>query len=143
MVSLCHGAVAILYSGNQLLRNPYQLDMQNNQAQETIMAYSTAYFLTDFVFLILFLPEEFAYLVHHVVTLIYLASNVYLGFGGISCMALMFTGELTESRQSEITIRDMDETGLATYLMFLQFAFRKEESSICLKGKSMTLHRGE
>ena len=55
----------------------------------------------------------------------------------------MFTGELTESRQSEITIRDMDETGLATYLMFLQFAFRKEESSICLKGKSMTLHRGE
>ena len=59
------------------------------------MAYSTAYFLTDFVFLILFLPEEFAYLVHHVVTLIYLASNVYLGFGGISCMALMFTGELT------------------------------------------------
>ena len=50
----------------------------------------------------------------------------------------MFTGELTESRQSEITIRDMDETGLATYLIFLQFAFRKEESSICLKSILMT-----
>ena len=54
----------------------------------------------------------------------------------------MFTGELTESRQSEITIRDMDETGLATYSMFLQFGFCKEESLICLVGKSMTHHRG-
>ena len=45
----------------------------------------------------------------------------------------MFTGELTESRQSEITIRDMDETGMATYSMFLQFGFRREESSICEK----------
>ena len=38
----------------------------------------------------------------------------------------MFTGELTESRQSEITIRDMDETGLATYSMFYSLVFAKK-----------------
>ena len=41
----------------------------------------------------------------------------------------MFTGELTESRQSEITIRDMDETALETLIEFCYTSYIVVEES--------------
>jgi hypothetical protein len=95
LVSLCHGGVAIYFSAIQLSHKEYQLGAPNETAQLQILAYSAAYFFTDFVFLVVYMPEEKIYIIHHLIVLLYIQSVVYTGFGTFSCMALMFFGEVT------------------------------------------------
>jgi hypothetical protein len=95
MVSLCHGGVAIYISACTLASQEYYLGKPNEVDHLHILAYTTAYFFTDAVFLAFYMPEEKIYIFHHVIVLLYIWSVVYYGYGTFSCMALMFFGEFT------------------------------------------------
>jgi hypothetical protein len=94
-VAMCHGTIAIYYSYTLLMAHDYTLDAPNNKAELRIMAFSTGYFCNDAVFLLRFMPDEFSFIVHHVITAVYLFTCAYHGFGSFSIMPLMFSGEIS------------------------------------------------
>jgi hypothetical protein len=94
-VAMCHGGFAVYFSYKLLMKHEYQLDAPNEQDQLRIMAFSTAYFFNDCIFLLRHMPDEFAFIVHHVITVAYLFSCAYHGFGSFSIMPLMFAGEIS------------------------------------------------
>jgi hypothetical protein len=105
-VAVLHGGVVPFLALKQLIQQDYQLDAPNQQEQLRIMAYSSGYFCMDTIYLLLYLREEIAYLVHHIVTITYMQSCIYVGYGGFSVMVLMFVGEITNPLHNAFLILD-------------------------------------
>ena len=94
-VSLFHGFFVFCMSTYQVLTNPYELDAPNSPAIEGILAYSTGYFIVDFLYLLFFMPDQVLYMAHHGMCLAYMSSAIAVGRGGLSVMLLMSMGECT------------------------------------------------
>ena len=74
-------------------------------ASTALMQFCTGYMIYDFTFMLKesgWIPktEDYAFLAHHVVTTLYMSQTRVLGYGHVSAMGLMFTGEITNPLQS-------------------------------------------
>ncbi|KAI5055568.1 hypothetical protein GOP47_0029089 [Adiantum capillus-veneris] len=104
-MSLVHGAISFTLAAYNLLHVPWQLDAPNSPHQNSLMDFSIAYFLVDLLHYVLFVPEDYKFIFHHVATSIYmLTCKYYVGHGAVSVMALMAVGEITTPLQSVWTI---------------------------------------
>ncbi|MCO5572566.1 hypothetical protein L7F22_026322 [Adiantum nelumboides] len=104
-MSLVHGAISSTLAAYDLLLVPWRLDAPNSPLENALMDFSIAYFLVDLLHYLLFIPEDFKFIGHHVATSIYmLTCKYYIGHGALSVMALMAVGEMTTPLQSVWTI---------------------------------------
>ncbi|KAK9813156.1 hypothetical protein WJX72_009945 [[Myrmecia] bisecta] len=101
-MSLLHGSVTSASAAWQIYSHlPFSLDAPNNAAQDILMQFSTAYMLADeFLFLLPCTPDDYLFIFHHVVTVGYMLSSLFLRRGGLSCLILMFMGEITSPVQN-------------------------------------------
>lgn len=104
-MSMVHGAVAATLATFDLLRVPWKLDAPNNHLEDGLMDISIAYFAVDLLHYLLFVPEDYKFILHHLATSIYmLTCKYYAKHGAVSVMALMAVGEITTPLQSVWTI---------------------------------------
>jgi hypothetical protein len=111
-VSIVHSLVLCVGLWSVLKDQPYAPMAKMNiapkywqDASTALMQFCTGYMVYDFMFIMIERdwvpkPEDYAFLAHHVVTALYMSQTRALGYGHISAMGLMFTGEVTNPSQS-------------------------------------------
>eukprot|EP00250_Pteridium_aquilinum_P018799 c2420_g1_i1 orf=216-968(-) len=104
-MSMVHGAITSLLAAYDMLQVPWKLDAPNTPLENSLMDLSIAYFAVDLLHYLLFVPEDFKFIFHHLATSIYmLTCKYYAKHGAVSVMALMALGEITTPLQSVWTI---------------------------------------
>uniref|UniRef100_H2YH13 TLC domain-containing protein n=1 Tax=Ciona savignyi TaxID=51511 RepID=H2YH13_CIOSA len=76
--------------------NPYTvLGLPNTNSQVTCLTISLGYFLYDFLWCLYFRTEGPVMLMHHVVSIIFMAICLHLGISGTEVVATIFGSEIT------------------------------------------------
>ncbi|KAH7315504.1 hypothetical protein KP509_21G052300 [Ceratopteris richardii] len=115
-MSLVHGAITSSLAIVDILKVPWKLDAPNNPLENSLMDVSVAYFLVDLFHYLIFVPEDYKFIFHHLATSVYMLTCKYFsGHGALSVMLLMAVGEITTPLQSVWTIARLgrDQSTLA------------------------------
>ncbi|PSC68818.1 Carbonic anhydrase 2 [Micractinium conductrix] len=96
-MSSLHGILSALGGYQQLMQwHGFHLDLPNTLPQKLLNEFSLAYMIADlFFFLLPFTPDDFVFLIHHVISSVYLVGCLNTGHGAISCVLMFFLGEVT------------------------------------------------
>mmetsp|Transcript_46481 Transcript_46481/g.149120 ORF Transcript_46481/g.149120 Transcript_46481/m.149120 type:complete len:234 (-) Transcript_46481:73-774(-) len=100
--SFCHGSVTATMAFLQLRANyPFlgKMDAPNSPEQELLLQISTGYMLSDSFYMIFFDPD-LLFILHHIITIVYMTWCISIGQGALSCLLLMFMGEITSPFQN-------------------------------------------
>lgn len=104
-MSLLHGTPASLAAAYSILRTQWELDAPNTAYQDRVMEFSAAYFLVDLSHYVLFVPDDFLFILHHLATTTYILScRYYTKHGAVSVMALLGLAECTSLFQNIWTL---------------------------------------
>ena len=79
--------------------------MQNTPLENAVMEFSIAYFLVDSMHYLVFFPDDFVFIAHHLATFFVMAScRYFVGHGGLTVMSLLFLAEITSACQNAWTL---------------------------------------
>lgn len=103
--SLAHGTPAAFLAAYCMLKSPLEPARQNTPLENAVMEFSIAYFLVDSMHYLIFFPDDFVFIAHHLATFCVMAScRYYVGYGGLTVMSLLFLAEITSGCQNAWTL---------------------------------------
>lgn len=104
-ISLAHGTPAAFLAVYCMLKYPLELARQNTPLENAVMEFSIAYFLVDSMHYLVFFPDDFVFIAHHLATFFVMAScRYFVGHGGLTVMSLLFLAEITSACQNAWTL---------------------------------------
>lgn len=124
-ISVAHGLITTVLATQEILQVwPLDMNAANTPRQIFLMQFSLAYMVVDLVaFLLPFTPDDVLFVGHHCMTGAYMASSLWLGRGGISCIVLMALGESTSLLQNGwYIVRDLRRDSKLAYTLFKQLS---------------------
>eukprot|EP00245_Coleochaete_scutata_P010119 TRINITY_DN3495_c0_g1_i1.p1 TRINITY_DN3495_c0_g1~~TRINITY_DN3495_c0_g1_i1.p1 ORF type:complete len:251 (-),score=21.89 TRINITY_DN3495_c0_g1_i1:1209-1961(-) len=118
MISLLHSTTTATLSSRDFFELPWKLGATNTVYQNTTLDFSTAYFAVDMLHFLLFVPNDYLFMAHHIATSTYMLTCRHYNHGAMSVMTLLFLGEVTSPLQNIWTLARMakDESPFARTL---------------------------
>ncbi|KAL1206240.1 TLC domain-containing protein [Cardamine amara subsp. amara] len=112
LISLFHGTPAVVMASHVLLTTPrasvtppHSFASPNTAAESTVLDFSMAYFTVDLLHYLIFLPNDFIFILHHIATLYVFATCRFLvGHGAHALLLLLILAEATSACQNAWTI---------------------------------------
>lgn len=106
LMSLFHGTPAVVLASHALLTTPRAFFASPNTAAEsTVLDFSMAYFTVDLLHYLVFLPNDFLFILHHVATLyVFATCRFAVGHGAHALLLLLVLAEATSACQNVWTI---------------------------------------
>ncbi|KAI4373799.1 hypothetical protein MLD38_011879 [Melastoma candidum] len=100
--SLFHGTPALLLSlAATYPHPPRSYSLPNTPSQDSVLEFSTAYFLLDLLHYLLFFPSDLLFIIHHVATLYVLLTCRYIVLrGAYPILLLLILAEVTSPCQN-------------------------------------------
>ena len=79
--------------------------MQNTPLENAVVEFIIAYFLVDSMHYLVFFPDDFVFIAHHLATFFVMEScRYYVGHRGLTAMSLLFLAEITSAYQNAQTL---------------------------------------
>ncbi|KFK33540.1 hypothetical protein AALP_AA5G026900 [Arabis alpina] len=106
LMSLFHGTPAVVIASHALLTTPRAAFASPNTAVESaVLDFSMAYFTIDLLHYLIFLPNDFLFIIHHVATLyVFATCRFVVGHGAHALLLLLILAEATSACQNAWTI---------------------------------------
>nr|AXF42660.1 carbonic anhydrase CAH1630 [Chlorella sp. ArM0029B] len=105
-MSSVHGIVSSLGGYEQIMQwHGFHLDLPNTHPQKLLNEFSLGYMVADSLFFLMpFTPTDYVFIIHHIISSIYLCGCLLTGHGAISCILMFFMGEVTSPVFNTFTI---------------------------------------
>uniref|UniRef100_A0A7S4PFM1 TLC domain-containing protein n=2 Tax=Guillardia theta TaxID=55529 RepID=A0A7S4PFM1_GUITH len=84
----------------------FDLSAPNTPTGTACLLFCSAFMIADQLFMLIWCPEETLFLLHHVATLLYMGSCLYLQAGDLSVALCIFLGEITNPINNFYAITD-------------------------------------
>ncbi|GMN42681.1 hypothetical protein TIFTF001_011908 [Ficus carica] len=105
LISLAHGTPAVVLAVGAVLSENIGFASPNTAAQNLVLDYSIAYFLTDLLHYLVFFPSDVLFIGHHLATLfVFLTCRHVVSHGAFAVLSLLILAELTSSCQNAWTL---------------------------------------
>ncbi|XP_010421471.1 PREDICTED: TLC domain-containing protein At5g14285-like [Camelina sativa] len=109
LMSLFHGTPAVVMASHTLLTIPravvHSFASPNNVVESTVLDLSMAYFTVDLFHYLIFLPNDFIFILHHMATLyVFVTCRFAVGHGAHALLLLLVLAEVTSACQNVWTI---------------------------------------
>ncbi|XP_038892912.1 TLC domain-containing protein At5g14285-like [Benincasa hispida] len=106
-ISLAHGSPVVIMAVIAILQAPNMADFAapNTKFQALVLEYSIAYFLLDLLHCILFSPDDFVFIFHHLAVLyVFVTCNYLVHCGAVPILGLLVLAELSSGCQNVWTL---------------------------------------
>ncbi|KAJ6318860.1 hypothetical protein OIU76_014252 [Salix suchowensis] len=103
LMSLAHGSPAVLMAIRALLHSQTvgSFASPNSALENTVLEFSTAYFLADLLHYMVFFPDETLFILHHIATLyVFVTCRYMIHFGAQGLALLLVLAEVTSACQN-------------------------------------------
>ncbi|XP_058731625.1 TLC domain-containing protein At5g14285 isoform X3 [Vicia villosa] len=106
LISLFHGTPAAILGAIALFSDPNRgFAASNTSFQKTVLDYSIAYFVTDLLHYVVFIPGDVLFIAHHLATLFVIVTCRYVvSHGAFSVVVLLVLAEVTSACQNTWTL---------------------------------------
>ncbi|XP_010425259.1 PREDICTED: TLC domain-containing protein At5g14285-like [Camelina sativa] len=109
LMSLFHGTPAVVMASHALLTTPraavHSFASPNTVVESTVLDFSMAYFTVDLFHYLIFLPNDFIFILHHIATLyVFATCRFAVGHGAHALLLLLVLAEVTSACQNVWTI---------------------------------------
>ena len=76
-------------------------NMQNTLLENAVVEFIITYFLVNSMHYLVFFPDDFVFIAHHLATFFVMASRrYYVGHGSLTVMSLLFLAKFTSACQN-------------------------------------------
>uniref|UniRef100_A0A6N2MNK9 3-oxoacyl-[acyl-carrier-protein] reductase n=1 Tax=Salix viminalis TaxID=40686 RepID=A0A6N2MNK9_SALVM len=103
LMSLAHGSPAVLMAIRALLHSQTvgSFAYPNSALENTVLEFSTAYFLADLLHYMVFFPDEILFILHHIATLyVFVTCRYMIHYGAQGLVLLLVLAEVTSACQN-------------------------------------------
>ncbi|KAJ6725764.1 SHORT-CHAIN DEHYDROGENASES/REDUCTASES FAMILY MEMBER [Salix purpurea] len=103
LMSLAHGSPAVLMAIRALLHSQTvgSFASPNSALENTVLEFSTAYFLADLLHYMVFFPDEILFILHHIATLyVFVTCRYMIHYGAQGLALLLVLAEVTSACQN-------------------------------------------
>ncbi|KAJ6430325.1 hypothetical protein OIU84_021680 [Salix udensis] len=103
LMSLAHGSPAVLMAIRALLHSQTvgSFAYPNSALENTVLEFSTAYFLADLLHYMVFFPDETLFILHHIATLyVFVTCRYMIHYGAQGLVLLLVLAEVTSACQN-------------------------------------------
>ncbi|BAB01058.1 unnamed protein product [Arabidopsis thaliana] len=109
LMSLFHGTPAVIMASHALLTTPradvHSFASPNTAVESNVLDFSMAYFTVDLLHYLIFLPNDFIFILHHIATLyVFATCRFAVGHGAHGLLLLLILAEATSACQNVWTI---------------------------------------
>uniref|UniRef100_A0A1J3FCT4 TLC domain-containing protein n=1 Tax=Noccaea caerulescens TaxID=107243 RepID=A0A1J3FCT4_NOCCA len=106
LISIFHGTPAVFLATRAVFSSPTRsFSSANTAAQNTVLDFSVAYFLTDLLHYIVFYPSDVLFIGHHLATLfVFLTCRFLVFHGACAILGLLILAEVTSACQNAWTL---------------------------------------
>ncbi|WOL04153.1 TLC domain-containing protein [Canna indica] len=113
-ISLFHGTPAALLAVSAILNQPVRgFASANTNFQNHVLDFSIGYFTVDLLHYLIFIPEDYLFIAHHLATLFVFATCRYLvAHGAFSILVLLVLAEVTSACQNVWTLAGLRKADL-------------------------------
>lgn len=117
LISLFHGSPAVILAVSALRSQPvWGFASPNTNSENTVLEFSIAYFTMDLIHYLIFTPQEYLFIAHHLATLfVFITCRSVALHGAFSVMVLLVFAEITSFCQNVWTLAGLrkDDSDLA------------------------------
>uniref|UniRef100_A0A1J3CKU8 TLC domain-containing protein n=2 Tax=Noccaea caerulescens TaxID=107243 RepID=A0A1J3CKU8_NOCCA len=112
LMSLFHGTPAVVMASHAILTTPraaetapHSFASPNTAVESAVLDFSMAYFTIDLLHYLIFLPNDFLFILHHIATLyVFATCRFAVGHGAHALLLLLILAEATSACQNVWTI---------------------------------------
>ncbi|KAJ4882838.1 DNA-binding storekeeper protein-related [Raphanus sativus] len=107
LISIFHGTPAVFLASRAVFSSSsgFSFSSANTAAQNTVLDFSVAYFLTDLLHYVVFYPGDVLFIGHHLATLfVFLTCRFLVSHGACAILGLLILAEVTSACQNAWTL---------------------------------------